>query len=316
VERRTAFVELSRAQIETALRAMVGQLDVVSYEPIAGGRANTNYVLTTTQDKLVLRLHVRKPECCAKERALHALLSDVVPLAPLLATCESRDVIGHAFSIWGFVEGGTLEQALHGGVATRLETAARSLGHALARLTQFRYERCGDLLGVSGSDSLRVAPWSTLEFFRHALFESPAAARLGSLRDRTWRLVQLHQHADDSWPIQLAHGDFGPTNLLVDSSGEVSAVLDWEFAHAGRIFADLGNLLRQRPEAPLPRYFVPALLEGLSDLGVALPTNWDALRLLHDLASACEFLSSAEARPHTHARAIEQIRTTLELLER
>src|SRR4029077_15912686 len=43
----------------------------------------------------------------------------------------------------------------------------------------------------------------------------------------------------------LVHSDLNPKNLLVDpESLEVTAVLDWEFAHAGHPFTDLGNVLR------------------------------------------------------------------------
>ena len=43
----------------------------------------------------------------------------------------------------------------------------------------------------------------------------------------------------------LVHGDFNVKNLLLDPGNwQVTALLDWEFAHAGTPFTDLGNLLR------------------------------------------------------------------------
>ena len=43
----------------------------------------------------------------------------------------------------------------------------------------------------------------------------------------------------------LVHSDLNPKNLLVDpDTFEVTGVLDWEFAHAGHPWTDLGNLLR------------------------------------------------------------------------
>ena len=43
----------------------------------------------------------------------------------------------------------------------------------------------------------------------------------------------------------LVHSDFNPKNLLVDPDTlEVTGLLDWEFAHAGHPYTDLGNLLR------------------------------------------------------------------------
>lgn len=314
MERRTAPIDLSRSQVEAA----VGVCDlgpVSTYERLDTGHANTNYVVTTAHAKLVLRLHVNDPAACAKERAIHELLQDSVPLSSQLGSHEDRELLGYPFSISSFVEGVTLERALQGGAQIRVETAARSLGDTLARLSQFRFETFGDLAVAAGTSSLEVVPRSVRDFYRDVLFESPAGSRLGPLRDRVWRLVQTSaERISDAWPPHLAHGDFNPTNLLVDDHGELSAVLDWEFAHAGSIWADLGNLLRSRPDCPLPPYFIPALLESLSDLGLNLPENWNALRLLADLASACEFLSSPEDRPKTHTAALRQISSTLKLL--
>ena len=47
------------------------------------------------------------------------------------------------------------------------------------------------------------------------------------------------------------HSDLNPKNLLLDPDTlAVTGVLDWEFAHSGHPFTDLGNLLRfdRRPE--------------------------------------------------------------------
>ena len=45
--------------------------------------------------------------------------------------------------------------------------------------------------------------------------------------------------------VCLVHSDLNPKNLLLDPDTlEVTGVLDWEFAHAGHPFTDLGNLLR------------------------------------------------------------------------
>ena len=73
----------------------------------------------------------------------------------------------------------------------------------------------------------------------------------------------------------------------------------------------VGNLLRVRPECPLPAGFVPALRAGLEAEGVDVSSDWLARAEYLDLASACEFLSSREDRPETHARARAQIESTL-----
>lgn len=50
---------------------------------------------------------------------------------------------------------------------------------------------------------------------------------------------------DTETRVCLCHSDFNPKNLLIDpETGEVTGLLDWEYAHAGMPYADLANLLR------------------------------------------------------------------------
>ncbi len=67
--------------------------------------------------------------------------------------------------------------------------------------------------------------------------------------DRLISLTRLAERAQDLSDTVgrtcLVHSDLNPKNLLVDRATlTVTGVLDWEFAHAGHPFTDLGNLLR------------------------------------------------------------------------
>ena len=61
----------------------------------------------------------------------------------------------------------------------------------------------------------------------------------------------------------LVHGDLNPKNVLVDPDRlELTAVLDWEFAHAGHPWTDVGNLVRfERHPA-----YVSAVLDAWTSL--------------------------------------------------
>ncbi len=159
-----------------------------------------------------------------------------------------------------------------------------------------------------------MTAWPFDDFEHRALFESPAVARLGPLREELWEFLERarQRYPHDQTPL-LVHGDFNPSNLLIAEDGEVTAILDWEFAHAGNHWIDLGNLLRYRGTA-LPPSLKPRLLEGLTDGGLTPPKDWYARALLADLSSALDFLSSTDDRPQTHARALSQIRGTLTAL--
>jgi aminoglycoside phosphotransferase (APT) family kinase protein len=64
---------------------------------------------------------------------------------------------------------------------------------------------------------------------------------------------------DDRTRSCLVHSDLNPKNLLVDpDSLQVTGLLDWEFAHAGSPYADLGNLLRFDREPAFARAVLAA----------------------------------------------------------
>ena len=100
-----------------------------------------------------------------------------------------------------------------------------------------------------------------------------------------------HDLLDEDRRSCLVHADLNPKNLLVDRGTlEVTGVLDWEFAHAGSPYADLGNLLRferdpDLTEAVLAAYraFMPPLPEDVLDRARAAD-----LFALVDLASRPE----------------------------
>jgi aminoglycoside phosphotransferase (APT) family kinase protein len=67
--------------------------------------------------------------------------------------------------------------------------------------------------------------------------------------DERRRLVDVAEAAQDLLDGEpracLVHSDLNPKNVLVDrDSLELTAVLDWEYAHAGHPWTDLGNVLR------------------------------------------------------------------------
>ena len=218
------------------------------------------------------------------------------------------DVAGHPYTLTEHASGQTLQYFATAGRVP--PSAARNIGRVLAHIRRHEFDASGDLQGDDGK--LRVVDWgfgdNALEgFVRRCLFESPAGERLGAAsRDRLWQVMEPRLTAPTA-PARLTHGDFNPSNLLIDAAGEVTGVLDWEFAHAGDPIADVANLLRPRADYSLPDGFAEGLVSGLADEGVTLPVDWREQAAFTDLGSALEFLSSPEDKPRTHAAAIRQI---------
>jgi aminoglycoside phosphotransferase (APT) family kinase protein len=147
-----------------------------------------------------------------------------------------------------------------------VRTLGEDLGRLLATLAQMPTVRAG--MFVDGGLTIAAMPAEAedLQAWVHAhLVDGPLAewdedARAG--------LLQVAAQAQDALDgvdrTCLVHSDFNPKNLLVDpATGHVTGLLDWEFAHSGHPFSDLGNLLRFERD--------PALVE-------AVLTAWTGLR--------------------------------------
>jgi len=90
----------------------------------------------------------------------------------------------------------------------------------------------------------------------------------------------------------LVHGDFNSPNIFVRQDGGrwvVAAILDWEFAFSGSMFADIGNMLRY--ERPGQSRYEPHFSRGLVDGGWEPAGDWSLRARLADLPALCELLT-------------------------
>ena len=219
--------------------------------PLTGGWSGETFLAQAAGERTVVRIYARPshrgPEAHDVDAALLRLVRGLVPVPEVLEVRRADPAAElPALLVTAFLPGMRADELLSG-----LDPAGR------ARLG----ERLGDLLAdLGGMPMLTAGPFVDGDL-RIGRFDGPGGDGLPEFvaahepmlaHLSVQELEGLREVAVDAQALLdtvgrhcLVHGDLNPKNLLVDpASLEVTGLLDWEFAHAGHPFTDLGNLLR------------------------------------------------------------------------
>lgn len=211
--------------------------------PLEGGNSGETFVSDVAGERSVVRVYARSgirrgsvaPEVDA---AVLRLVRGLVP-APEVYEVRRGTEGAPGLLVTSYVAGERLDLLLP--VLSEVEQAGvgTAVGTVLARLAQMPMLRAG--MFEDGSLTLG----------------EPGAA---VLPDEALDLL------DSVGRVSLVHGDFVASNVLVDrASLTVAAVVDWEAAHAGSPYTDLGTLLREEHPAAFADAVLAAFVERLPE---------------------------------------------------
>ncbi len=286
--------------------------------PLAGGYSGETFLVGEHGAQQVLRIYARDPDRCVVDAALLRLVEGVLPVPHVI---ESRPPVGASpgVLVTERVRGLRLDVLLATASPASRVRLASSVGTLLAQLSgipqlRFGFYTGADLTICADAGLNGLAGWG--QHFRDT-------GRLAAWRDSDYdALVDLLQAADETLGgelpsgerlegpaltrVVLAHGDFNPKNLLVDAeTEEITALVDWEFAHAGSPYTDLGNLTRFERHAD----FVSTVVDTFVTKAPALVE--DPLTM----ARAADLWALVELAGRTGSNAVQELATTLLLAQ-
>jgi aminoglycoside phosphotransferase (APT) family kinase protein len=215
------------------------------WDVIAGGHSNLTYRFQDVHGSpYVLRRppmgHVLASahDMGREHRIISALQKSDVPVPPVLGMCEDLGVTGAPFYVMGFVNGHVLRD--EAAATSLLSSSARahasqSIVDTLVAIHSVDLDKVGlsDLGRHEGYISRQLRRW-------YGQWETQRTRDLPAV-DRVFEA--LSQRIPQQGPATIVHGDYRLDNCMVDSQGEVVAVLDWEICTLGDPLADLGLLM-------------------------------------------------------------------------
>lgn len=278
--------------------------------PLAGGYSGETFVAGTGADRVVVRIYRRHQQRALVDASLLRLLRGIIPV-PEVIEVRPPESSRPAVLVTKYVEGVRLDTVLAANPAwLDWETLGLNLGWILGCLSRIPFVRFGQFADADLTLTSEGVPTDLVAWAQH--FRD--AGRLAAWSEPDWRsllaLVDVAERTLDDGRNQrrvvLAHSDFNPKNILVDPADwSIAAILDWEFAHAGSIYTDLGNFTRFERDERL----VGPMIEGFGDSGpghIRAPyEHWRAT----DLWSLLELGGTTESNP------VRELATTLLLAQ-
>lgn len=268
------------------------------------GDSGQVFLAEAAGERSVVRVYARPS---ARGAAAHevdsALLRLVRGLVPVPEVLEVRRAVGDmpALLVTSYVDGERLDQVLPRLSEEDRGRLGRRLGSVLARLAAMPFLRAG----VFVDGELRIDPFVAEDT---DLTRWIGAHDLGLEPGEQAGVDEVAEAAqaelDEVRRVSLVHGDLVPENVLVDPvSLEVVALLDWELAHAGNPYADLGSLLRAVGPGALADAALASYAEGLGEH----PGRARSLACAADLFPLVELAGRREVDPRG-AAAQERLR--------
>ncbi len=238
----------------------------VDLQPLAGGMSGETWLTEHAGERAVLRIYGgrslrRGPQASEVDAAVLSWLSGLLPVPRVLEVRRGDPAADlPAILVTSYLPGVLLSDLKPTLDDPDLARVGRALGTLLGRLAHVALPRAG----LFRDPGLAIDPmpevvqdltlWTERAVPDLTGWEETDVAGLRSLAADAQALLD-----ESDLRTCLVHSDLNPKNLLVDPATlEVTGLLDWEFAHAGSPYADLGNLLRFDREPA----FADAVLEA------------------------------------------------------
>jgi aminoglycoside phosphotransferase (APT) family kinase protein len=224
----------------------------VDLQPLAGGMSGETWLTEYAGELAVLRIYGgrslrRGPRASEVDAAVLTWLDGLLPVPQVLEVRRGDpDNDLPAVLVTSYLSGVLLADLKPDLDDDGLARVGHALGTLLGRLAHVALPRPGLFhdpdLGIDPMpEVLRdLTLWTERAVPALTSWDEADLAGLRSVAAQAQTLL------DESAPRScLVHSDFNAKNVLVDPATlDVTGLLDWEFAHAGSPYSDLGNLLR------------------------------------------------------------------------
>jgi len=244
----SVVVGIDEVNVSAWMSENLGAVAPMTFDLIAGGRSNLTYrVVDANGSAFALRRpptsHVLPTahDMVREHTVISALYPLGVPVAQPLGLCVDEEVNDRPFYVMEFVDGAILRDRAQA-EATFDEAIRGVIGdHLAATLSQLHdvdveSAGLGDLARHDGYIERQLRRWRT-QYEQMYVEGVDHGGLIEAVGDELSAQIPHQQR------VSVVHGDYRLDNTVLDESGRVRAILDWEICTLGDPVADLGLLM-------------------------------------------------------------------------
>jgi aminoglycoside phosphotransferase (APT) family kinase protein len=245
---KSAVVGIDEENVSAWMSEHVGAVAPLNFELIAGGRSNLTYRVVDATGKAFA---LRRPPTSHVLPTAHDMVREFtvisaldplgVPVAQPLGLCVDEEVNERPFYVMEFVDGAILRDRAQAEAAFDEATRGVIGDHLAATLAQLHdvdveAAGLGDLARHDGYIERQLRRWTT-QYEQMHVEGVDHGGLIEAVGDELKARVPAQQR------VSVVHGDYRLDNTVLDDSGYVRAILDWEICTLGDPIADLGLLM-------------------------------------------------------------------------
>jgi aminoglycoside phosphotransferase (APT) family kinase protein len=239
---------IHEANVTSWMVEHVGVMAPLTFELVAGGRSNLTFRVTDSQGT---NFALRRPptshvlptahDMVREHTVISALFPLGVPVPQPLGLCTDLEVNEQPFYVMKFVEGAILrnrDQAEASFDVSIRREIGENLAETLAQLHEVNVHEAGlqDLARHDGYIERQLRRWRS-QYEQMHVEGVDHEGLIENVGDQLAATIPVQQR------VTVVHGDYRLDNTVLDDSGHVKAILDWEICTLGDPMADLGLLL-------------------------------------------------------------------------
>jgi aminoglycoside phosphotransferase (APT) family kinase protein len=239
---------INQANVTEWMVEHVGAVAPLTFDLIAGGRSNLTF---RVEDAAGSAYALRRPptshvlptahDMVREHTIISALYPQGVPVPRPLGLCVDETVNERPFYVMEFVDGAIIRDRAQATAAFPVairEQIGDNMAKTLAQLHDVDVEKAGlgDLARHDGYIERQLRRWRG-QFEQMRVEDADHENLVEEVGDQLARSIPVQQR------VAVVHGDYRLDNTVLDETGHVRAILDWEICTLGDPMADLGVLL-------------------------------------------------------------------------